>query len=523
MATTQSTIELKMGKYLGRRNVANKEYHTTWVTTLNVTPFGEFNPRNAQFCLENLYQVNYGYFKFNGVTFWGYIDVSVHTKGYYIYTFTVDGLTTAYKNGCFNTNVFVEYCDLGDIFNYPDDNQLILDKRAQLTPQSEKLFYQIANSKTSFYIIINVSTGDFAPSSGTSGNPSTISYVLTSSQYNDFLNSLSDAFLLQTGSVANAYLKSIVSTYVIPQAYVLDDWLEDISKVLLGGFIETSLELTPLEYNLIEIEVPNIKYISHLKDAYDIDFMNTSISFGLPSGVVASTVLSGVAKLNTAVVKMHAEFIGDISFRPFDYGITDASGFGYKVVPEFGSGMIRVYPLYRKSGTTVNTIVDRTLQISSKLAEMAPEISVSGDSMTLFKQLLSFGSSALVGVAQGNYAAPVISAFSTGADMLLNASGNNNVQPVLGGSLDRASHQGGYMYLIYNDYVNYTNFFQLFGGPYMNWINLSNVSFNNVDGHGYCQTRNCQLQHSGGVPDYVIEEANRMLDAGAYIGSANMP
>lgn len=516
-----SSIELRLGQYVGRKNVANKNIINTSYAG-NVTPFGEFTPRNAQFVLDDLYNVNYGYFVFNGITFWGYVDVSVHTKGYYIYTFRIDGLTTAYKNGCFNTNVFVEYASIG-ASNISNEIKSIPDSRCKIQPLPVRNFVQITDASNAFYIILNVNTQITANSTtGTSGNPTTISYVMTNTQYNEFLTKVGETFRWLDENVSNQVLNSIVNCYIIPKKYVDESWLGDTTDVRLGGFINVQLDIgTTMAYHEWSVPVSGLRFIGHRSAAYEINF-NVTSDYINHFNYITSDKAAEYASLE---ITMHGEFIGSLNFSPCTYGFNTMFGLGMKVVIEYGSGMICFYPTIRESSSNTYTIIDRTLRCETKLTEIMPTLQSTGDNLGLYKTMVSFACGFASNAAAGNIGGTVKSVVETAGELFFNqAPSQANIEPVTGGSIDRASHQGSYLYLKYNQYIpDYNNFTRLYGRPVFKMMNLSSSEFNNVDYTGYCQTRECQLQQSAGVPDYVIEEANSMLNAGAYIGLANQP
>lgn len=114
-------MQVTLYKYTGEQDVANKILqNSTIVYNQDVIPYGAFDPNGATFRLSELYDVNYGKFTFNNHDYYGYVDISVDSKGLYNYRITTDALTTAWYANCFNTNNLCIYSNYGNNNNLQD-------------------------------------------------------------------------------------------------------------------------------------------------------------------------------------------------------------------------------------------------------------------------------------------------------------------------------------------------------------------------------------------------------------------
>jgi len=519
-------MNVNLGVYLDRKNVANKTYKYTPKFAADITPFGEFSLKNAVFVLENYLDVNYGYFEYSGHTYYGYVDVSTRTNGEWLYSFTIDGLTTAYKAGCFNTNVFVEYGDIVQIDGIGNklDINWQLDPREPINPVRRHEFYQIASPNREYYIAMVVSYGasDIAgtPPISSSTTPGSTVYFFSGRAYQEFIIKFFELYGNKASEIQNAYLSCIQKTYVIPRNLVDINNTISVGSVELGGIISNVFGLDT---------APRIISVTVESGCYEL---KQNVSGAVEAQRIVDFNRTFNAITQKGVINMHCEYVGNLSFSPATYGIKSISRLGMKITCDYIGGQCSFQPIMNAGATLYNTIIDRTLECKTGFPEIVPGINENGQNF--YRQLASFAfgsaggiSSSLSGSGQGSKFGDVAAVGSMlggigNAFVGFTANTFNATEGVTGGSIDRPRYQGSYFYFDYNDFLDHSNFVALYGQPVGRMYNISSSDFNHVDRHGYCQTRNCNL-HLNGLPRFVVDEANAMLDSGCYIGLANMP
>ena len=517
---------VNLGTYIDRKNVANKTYKYTSKFNADITPFGDFSPKNAVFVLENYLDVNYGYFEYAGHTYYGYVDVSTRTNGEWLYSFKIDGLTTAYKAGCFNTNVFVEYADItqqdsgGNLL----DINWQLDPREPINPVRQHEFHQIYGPNREYYIAMVVSYGASelagTPPISSSVTPGSTVYFLSGRAYQEFIIKFFELYGNKASEIQNAYLSCIQKTYVIPRNFINIQNTNSVISIELGGIIS----------NVFGMDTgPRIISVPVQSGCYEL---KQNISGPIEVQRITDFVRSFDAITQKGVINMHCEYVGNISFSPATYGIKSITRLGMKITCDYIGGQCSFQPIMNDGMTSNDKIIDRTLECKTGFPEIVPGINE--NAQNYYRQLASFAfgsaggiSSTLSGSGQGSKFGDVAAVGG-----ILGGIGNafvgftsntfNATEGVTGGSIDRPRYQGCYFYFDYNTFIDHSNFVALNGMPVGRMLNISSSIFDNVDRHGYCQTRNCNL-HSNGLPMYIIEEANSMLDSGCYIGKTNMP
>lgn len=531
---------VRLGKYTKGANVAYKEQAITWLSNVdnydqNVTPYGEFDPMKAQFTFDRLWDVNYCKFTYDSHTYYGWVDVSTHTDGFYVYTVTIDGLTTAAYNGCFNSNVFVDYADVSD-----NDGALPnqLDQRLPVDGLKKKVSGVIKNINNDSYIVLVTSAGVAANENATGINPATIAYVMTPQAFNSFWTHVTNlsqgeeheiptdptiAQLLQwaiksvlrMGYNMTPFIESITNMYVIKSDQFNTAWGQQTGRIGLFGVSSNLLS----DFKLSTMDVPQSSSLTGT-----VYKLIGNESFYKDFNVDANSVLQNMNPIRQrGTIRINVEGCGSLSFSPADYGITSISRIGYREYYDYSGGTHAFTPLVNGS------VIDPTLLVKSFFPEKIP--TPSSLSAEIAGNFAANASSILT-----NSAGPISSgeftltqAGQAGVGLITNymqaLQSKSTTEGAFGGSIDRAGKRASSYTFVYNDPVVITNigdFVAMFGRPFHKMANLSWARWNNQDRHGYVKTRNCSL-HSNGLDKAIIDEANSVLDSGAYIGTTNAP
>lgn len=518
-------MQIKMGNYYGKRNVANKPYKVNYEGGLqtSMATRGAIDPRNFYLDLAPHYYVNYGSFTYAGKTYWCYITVTTTTKGLFRYIFDVDPLTTAYANGCFDAVNMVQYANIvqQDSLGNPSNNNYMVDNRIPVDPIYKHQYLSLESPERIYKICVVVNyPAAIVTSSESSITPGYLVYFMNPSVYSIFVASLANEFSSKDASKANAFQQSIVKTYAIPASWIPDS-LGTTDTVTLSAIVSNAFGLdTQARYYDIPLQV------SSESPMHTCQYINPAYSNTIYKDVVASFSKTLNAVSMRGVINVHAQYAGNISFSPATYGITSFTRIGYRQFFDFVGAQSYFTPIKNSGSTANNTLIDENLRCYSMFNEILPGITEIANNgwMNIASSALRFAASGglnpVNSVATGLQAVGQIG--STVSDVMRNSGNSAASGGPVGGDLDRASHRGSFMYFDYQDYFDYANFKSEFGVPVFRKMNLNSSSFNNVDKNGYCKTTNCQLT-ARGLPEWCIQGAEAILNNGAYIGSTNMP
>ena len=518
MAST--VVQLRMGKYSSRKNVANKDYKTSWVTGVfeNMTVFGEFNIKNPVFYLDTLYDVNYGYFTYNGIRYYGYIDVSTRTKGGYLYTFTIDGLATAYHNGCLSgSRQMIAFGPrgrstgnvLGNVAN-----QMELDTRLKTLDTPTIITKNVGHDPDDLAIVVVTSQPTLGPKSS-STTPATGVYVMTPSAYGNFILKLGQAGTVTSDDGAalipdfsQKLMESILNVYAMPLSLVPTALRNQTSDVVLTMIEDLVLGLaTAIRTYTIKVTEGTVWAIA--SNATDV------------TGNKYTTSVSGLSPLTPSSFHGRGQIVipdaGTLNFSPDMLGVTSISTIGYSTYVDFSGGKCSYY--LNVNGSDYNDIYFTSsfpIQVpiaayDYNLTKLIPKITQGASS--------AFNTSPSKGKA--GIAADVLMGSINLASEVINNTGAYSVTGVTGGTTTLTSKKYGYFKFIYYQQWAPNDFETLYGKPANQIIDLGSADDVNV-GNGYVKTVNCDLPLKG-LPRFVIDEANAVLDSGAFIGQVNMP
>ena len=506
---------VRMGKYTKRTNVAFKEQAVTWLSNLdyydqNVTPYGEFDPFNAQFTFDRLWDVNYGKFTYNNTTYYGWINVSTHTDGFYVYSFTLDGLTTAAYSGCFNSYQFCKYAHISLVDS--GGNKLPIryreDDRVANNPITEIEKIKIHNINHGYYIAVNVYTYNSTHITNAYSTPDVLTYFMTESQFYNFLQSLAHEMGSYDSELVQGFLDKIFKIYVVPKTYVSGS-LPTTDEVPLSSLIYaiTPPELLP-DWEIISFPIPL---------SSNVPYFNPGNSSGATFTFSSSWNKNFSPSEMLGRITINVPFLGEITFSPSSYGKKYIGNIGYKAFVDYTGASVNIYPI--DSGG----VIDYNLFATYAFKEVLPGVGSLGNSFYSNLASAAFSTAGAIGSTGLN-----ISGLGAGAlaaaqnsEKLFTPSSSKIFGPT-GGTPDRPSNIDCYATFYAYEKYNLAAYQSIYGWPCFTTMKLNSSLFNNVDLTGYVQTENCSLP-ANGLPKSLIEEANRVLDSGAYIGLTNAP
>lgn len=544
------SLEVYLYMYNGRDNVANKIFKTQAaldengnnIGPLNITPYGEINSQGFQFIADQLYRCNYCKYQFGGLTYYAYVKVDTYTNGAYIYTTTVDPLTTAYSAGCLNSE---QYCIrsprgrntgpiLGDV-----TRQLELDPLCRQLAESEIVRRDFVANYKDMYIVMVTSQPTVSV-----GVAATGTYVMTPEAYVNFL----DAFarygtpsaddpetIIISAELQEKAINSIIRIYAIPQVDVDTSRLNVTEDVLLTVIEDTVLGLNVAARSLIITVRTGIVW--------------TIGNFGSKYGTT-NTVNVGLSSLTPAQYIGKGEIVipdlGVLEFTPQMLGITNIDTVGYSTYVDFEGGTRIAY-------LNVNGIEYKEVSTSAPYPVMIPMSAYAYNYSNLIPQLSSMSSSmtgsssealspttvpsgytlngvqggasgasgASGAVAAGGVALAGVTGAIALASTIINNQASYKITGRTGGTTILTSQAKSLFKFIYFPQWGVEDTQLYFGKPTYQIINLQSSSDMNR-GYGYFQTSGCSLP-SNGLPRDIIAAANAIIDSGAYLGQVNMP
>lgn len=514
-------MEVWFGKYNGKSNSANKTYSMEWELRFgapvnpDLEPYGEFNPYSPVFALSDFRNVNYCRYKYGDIYFYGYVEVSTHTNGMYLYKVTIDPLTTAYNAGCMNTDAFVEYGNFYVGSKPTVKSQFIKDPRLREDYPVQSRYTIGPKYESYSHVLLNIGNAvmgdkDSAFDAGAFTVPGSYSIIMDTTSYHDF------AMWLCTENTKAAFQGAdgeIFSMYAIPDKIFnnLKLMARSITSIPLvfgkdpnalestGDLVITEIPVTGACYKIINPTVvdPSDLFIESAKitvsDDNKIDILNGNITIDIP-------------------------FCGKISFSPCDLGLVGITNVGYSKhydcinavmkcslwidevkYPEYsvmGCFGVKVDP-FRWSNTGVNGSGSAILSSGVGLAFSAA-MSAAPPGVTLASTI-------------GQASQTVIGALKTGTSGSGSAPGTGSLLPVL-------ERRQTVLTVTYSRQISRTSYQSLYGTPFFSVINLRNNAFSTQGYTGYVKTQNVNLLSSN-LPRSIVEQAEAILNTGAYIGN----
>ena len=507
-------MRVRLYKYDGLSDAANKLQTASIVWDSNNADFelyGTFSPYSATFTLATCYDVNLARYDYNGRDYFGSVSVATLSDGLYTYTVNLDPLTTAWYNGCMNTNAkFIRKNETTALFDpdnalatYGVETDVLCDERPLIGS------WDFHNGSTIVMVVSDINRArvmrDGYGAIGYHQTPGpNIAYIFRPQQGNNnnlsafmgYLGELSDR-IRGFGGSANV-LNVIKKLYVVPDAYVSNiDNNSPLSEIVIeaptGNMFETFTGWNTLDVSGSGALDPFFGYYVKLNGTD-----TTKYTFGVTS------LLSNSETVNCKW-KLHLPLIGTIEIDPLMLP-TNTIKIRVVIAVNYFGGFYATRLMYSTNGTTYTYLDDQQyFPITETLTMPKPDDGVS-TALSITSNLLS----GVAAVANENYIGAVQSAVS-GLGSLHTASGS--FFNTSGGNVDRTAN--GYneptITIHYRPYsVPQSTFAASYGYPANTVGNISTAPA------GYVQTSNARLLRNG-LPDDVVKSAEAFCDAGFRI------
>lgn len=522
-------MKVWFGKYNGRTNSANKTYN--WQIELrfdNLEPYGEFNPYSPVFALEEFRNVNYCFYEYGNITFYGYVEVSTHTNGFYLYKVTIDPLTTAYNNGCMDVDAYIEYADASrtQLTTLPYQN--MLDERVSFSPIPVVKRYDLENgSGKSDYVLLTVgdlNMGSEAAPSNDFTVPSAGVYIMDYDAYWNICKDLRDSFwdpeheVAMSDKARDSIINNFMSLYAIPDTIYkkLKTKGTQTNGIFVQAMDRVELAGTYGKYEIQTYYLQATHTPNAIAECYALPMNGSTDMFTANVGIPDAEKIDA----QFANYLLQIPFCGQITFSPVDIGVTDVTSVGYA-----------------KSYDVINCLVRATLVVNGVLYEDYAAQGCFGTVLTPFTTndssnsighntalsnsavgaLTAVGGDKLTSVAMSH---PAVSVAKFASDLMSSFNRRSSPSMSIGSSniLDSWDNRKGFVRITYSKQVGRDSIRSIYGQPFGAVLNLRSGKFSALGYTGYVKTRDVHLK-SNNLPLNIINQAETILNSGAYIGN----
>lgn len=460
----------------------------------------EFSPMRATFVLDRLiHGVNYALYDYDGIDWFGYVEVSTDAGGLHRYDVTVDPLTTAWYRGCMAVRTLVRYSA---------ESSLIPDTRQTVNPLTSEIAIidPSAGSFRECAIVLNVVEyeasldADLLPYQ-TPG--SVASYVFipwtTAGSTTRALVSLMH-FLYEYVQIVNgrsqggALLDGVQDIYVIPEALYPHNTPRSTITITTppSNFIQSFFK-----FDTITVPRTTAGHEYHaIRWPLNADRSPLALTFPL------SSTIRRAADVRAGEWRVHVPYIGDIRIDP-GFIPSNASYVVVTLSLNVRGGFVTARWGYQRGSNTVYH--DAVIEMRIRETTLMPK--QNADQGALLR-LLGAEISAVAG-AMNKFTGPG----SGPVESLLSAVG-----PI--GSADAFGSVGGVgdrnvngidiptLFIDYHPYIDST-YPDRYGYPCGQLLRVDTLS-------GYVQTDHAEI-NANGLPSAIVEAAEDALNAGVYI------
>ena len=428
---------------------------------------------------------NYARYEFNGLTW--VCDVEIETVGNSIvnYILTVDPLSTAYYNGCFNSQQYM--------MRAPGEataSGLIADPLVSVSPMAEIYSGTLGNiAPYNFSVVLNAVNYDY------SNRYPINSYIMSSPNYNAFLTELLG---IESEVDRLSLLQSILSCYYVPNS-------------LIPSFSKSTQAAITLPYISSEWFKPETRLKSYTFSqlAYNRTFEDTGSSSDYVTFDVNTNISLDEYSYTNAVLIIDFPNVGTTTIPLFQYGFSTITNVGVAYAFDSISGSQTIYPI-------INGDIFYELSQSNNIGTNFPVIcdtSITNWTQTAINTAVSAVTGGITSIATAN---PVPIALAVLGNIAATASTYNQE------ALSSTALKGGYGFNVdysFNKQPTYKVIAKqpIFEQDVHSRFGYLKLAYDNLSGYsGYIQTSNCALPHNG-LPRSVIDSANSLLDAGVWI------
>lgn len=513
-------MQVTLYKYTGEQDVANKILqNATEVYNQDVTPYGAFDPNGAIFRLSELYDVNYGKFTFNNHDYYGYVDISVDSKGLYNYRITTDALTTAWYADCFNTNNLCIYSNYGNNNNLQDQrisysNGSIIESIGNFTNSEYDSATNAYKGEYVAMVILNPEHNVATDPSQYTQSPAFDVYLMRDWVYELFIQK----FHALSDKDQNRFNQCIIKLYIIDSkdGYSLTHNLTATRVITLFSVNSTTGE--DVVYTDIDVG-EGANYIYNISKAQNfvietITGLSTSFLFeNINATNYQDSILLSIK--NCGLINIKAT---DLS-KTFENIQTSPTTFDLAYIRyyDFVGGQQAIIPQIRYPALGVFAFLPlMQYRVNIPLPETFPfmyDSSITNWTSVVASSVLGIIST-VGNVAVQNYVAATSSLIGTGATLAKNISeakyGPASITGSTGGSLSRVINSGEEkIYFIHKEIVNLIDYQSKYGKPDGKMRNISQLS-------GWVQSNPCHLI-SNGLPNDIITAAEQSANNGFEI------
>lgn len=441
---------------------------------------------------------NYARYEFNGLTW--VCDVEIETVGNSIvnYILTVDPLSTAYYNGCFNSTQYITRNNSASNYAASHCVDPLLPKDASQT--ITRITQQILHGE--YRYLINV----LDPSPGTGSYyylPSNVSvYSVNYSGLNAFLSD----FINMSDVKQQQFAPCILGIKAVPVEFLSTSAYPSyqVDGITLR-YIQSSVNTTPEETTIT---------IGSRTDTYQLrgsgDNFNRGINFYFKPSIATFSFMPNELD---SVIHIHIPTVGRIECRASSLGTYDVTqiGFRYELNPISGA---------QRATLICNNVLIEDVYCEEVLKNAMPmmiDTSVVEWNSIISQGFNSVALSTLGGFITGGYGGAAlglvtsgISALASGVSSMISAgNGTSSVNGISGGDIDTFSANNMNMLIRKSITFHEDDVHSKYGYLKLAYDNLNSYT-------GYIQTSNCALPHNG-LPRSVIDSANSLLDAGVWV------
>lgn len=438
---------------------------------------------------------NYARYEFNGLTW--VCDVEIETVGNSIvnYILTVDPLSTAYYNGCFNSQQYISRCG-------GEGSYAALNLRDPMINTEQVLSVVSGTIDTvndpDVFIINSVLPASSTLSSYFSDCPTYIaSYLMGKSQIASLINEI---YTMESQVDRNSIMASFLPCYATYSGRIPSYFDYSKKNIYLPFITSYTLEANVPTYFAFET---NCYALREKQSGNDI-FINKSVTVNFEGNS---------ATYGKAIANIDVSNVGSFSVPLAEYGIKNVETIGYSYTMDSISGLQKAYPY-------INGTVIKDISVTSVLGTNFPlyfDTQVADWSQSLLTAVTGIAGAGLAigfGAATGGAGAALAPAALAGAAGLFSneitqGQSRTTVSGGAGYSPDLTAKKRSSYNILYPTYVHENDVHSKYG--------YLKLAYDNINSYkGYIQTSNCALPHNG-LPRSVIDSANSLLDAGVWV------
>ena len=438
---------------------------------------------------------NYARYEFNGLTW--VCDVEIETVGNSIvnYILTVDPLSTAYYNGCFNSSQYITRCGSGGTYAALNLRDPMINTEQILNVLHGEID-TISNPDS--YIINTALPASTTLSAYFSECPTYIaSYLMSSAQVASLMNEI---YTMESQVDRNSIMASFLPCYAVFSGRIPSYFDYNKNNIYLPFITSYTLQDNVPTYFAFQTNCRALRIKQYNNDVFIhksvvANFKGDSLTYG------------------KAIANIDVSNVGSFSVPLAEYGIKDVETIGYAYTFDSISGLQKAYPY-------INGTIIKDISATSVIGTNFPlyfDTQVADWSQSLLTAVTGIAGAGLAigfGAATGGAGAALAPAALAGASTLFSneitqGQSRTTVSGGAGYSPDLTSKKNSSYNILYPSYIHEGDVHSKYGYLKLAYDNLNSYT-------GYIQTSNCALPHNG-LPRSVIDSANSLLDAGIWV------